>query len=345
MNHAVILAGGGGTRLWPASRRALPKQLLPLAPGGETLLHATWRRAAGVSREVGVVTAADQAAGVARAVPEVPADQVLAEPRPRNTAAAVGLAAVTIAARDPDAVLGILPADHHIGDEPGWQRVVAQAFAVAAAEDAIVTVGITPTRPDTGFGYLEPGAAAAGGARQVARFVEKPDRASAEAYVARGYLWNAGMFFFRAARMLAELDRHLPDVGAGLRRIAAAPEETGAIYPGLTSISIDHGVMEKTRGILTLAGDFGWSDVGSWDALAEVRAADAAGNVAEGQAVLVDAKENIIHSDAGVVAVVGVSGLVVVRSGNAVLVVPRERAQDVREVVKKLEQGDGDAYV
>lgn len=345
MNHAVILAGGGGTRLWPASRRALPKQLLPLGGGGETLLHATWRRAAGVAAEVWVVTAADQASEVARALPEVPADHILAEPRPRNTAAAVGLAAVTIAARDADAVLGILPADHHIGDVPGWQRVVAQAFGVAASGDAIVTVGIQPTRPDTGFGYLEPGAASEGGARRVARFVEKPDRATAEGYVARGFLWNAGMFFFRAQRMLGEIDRQLPALGEGLRRIGAAPAVAAAIYPTLPSISLDHGVMEKASGVLMLAGDFGWSDVGSWDALVELIAPDAAGNVVEGAAVLVDARDNVVSTDGGLVALVGVSGLVVVRSGNAILVVPRDRAQDVREVVKRLEQGAGDAYL
>jgi mannose-1-phosphate guanylyltransferase len=292
-----------------------------------------------------VVTAADQAAAVAGAVPEIAADHVLAEPQPRNTAAAVGLAAMTIAARDAEAVLGILPADHHIADEAGWQRVVAQAFAVAAAEDAIVTVGIRPTRADPGFGYLEPGSEVGGGARRVARFIEKPDRRAAETYVARGYLWNAGMFFFRARRILDEIDRHLPALGEGLARLAAAPGQATAIYPGLPAISIDHGVMEKAEGILTLEGDFGWSDVGSWDALAELRPADAAGNVASGRAVLVDARDNVVSTDGGLVALVGVSGLVVVRSGNAVLVVPRERAQDVREVVKRLEADDGDAYV
>jgi mannose-1-phosphate guanylyltransferase len=257
----------------------------------------------------------------------------------------VGLAAVTLAARDPDAVLGILPADHHIGDPQGWQRVVAQAFAVAAAEDAIVTIGIRPTRPDTGYGYLEPGAQAAGGARAVARFVEKPDRPTAEGYVGRGYLWNAGMFFFRARRILDELERHLPPLGEGLRRLAAAPDELAAIYPTLPSISLDYGVMERTSGILTLEGDFGWSDVGSWDALAEVWPADAQGNVTLGEAILVDARDNVISSDGGLVALVGVSGLVVVRAGDAVLVLPRERAQDVREVVKRLEQRGGTAYL
>jgi mannose-1-phosphate guanylyltransferase len=353
MNHAVILAGGGGTRLWPASRRRRPKQLLALgADARETLLHATWRRAAGiVGDRVWIVTAADQADGVAAALPELSRDHILAEPVPRNTAAAVGLAAAFIGARDPDAVLAILPADHHVGDEPGHAATVARALAVAAESGAIVTIGIRPTRPETGFGWLEPGAVAAGGrAREVLRFVEKPDRAAAERYLAGGFLWNGGMFFFRAARMLAEIADQLPALAAGLDALRAAgfsAEATARVYPGLPSISIDHGVMERAGGVLLVDGDFGWSDVGSWAALGETRPADGAGNVVAGRAVLVDARDNVVSTDddGSLVALVGVSGLVVVRAGNAVLVLPRERAQDVREIVKRLEQGDGDAYL
>jgi len=352
MNHAVILAGGGGTRLWPASRRGRPKQLLALgADTRETLLHATWRRVAGVVGDnVWVVTAADQAEAVAAALPELSREHVLAEPVARSTAAAVGLAAAYLAARDPDAVLAIFPADHHIGDEPGYAATVERALAVAAESGAIVAIGIRPTRPETGFGWLEPGAAAAGGrAREVARFVEKPDRPTAERYLERGLLWNGGMFFFPAARMLAEIARHLPALAAGLDELRAAGFDAAAtarVYPRLPAISIDHGVMERASGTLLIEGDFGWSDVGSWDALAEVRRADAAGNVVAGRAVLVDARDNVVHAEDGcLIALVGVTGLVVVRAGNAVLVVPRDRAQDVREIVKRLEQGDGDAYL
>jgi mannose-1-phosphate guanylyltransferase len=352
MNHAVILAGGGGTRLWPASRRGRPKQLLPLGPDRhETLLHAAWRRAAAFAGEsVWIVTAADQAAAVAAALPALPADHILAEPVPRNTAAAVGLAAAFLAARDPEAVLAILPADHAIPDEAGFAATAGRALAVAADSGAIVTIGIRPTRPETGFGWLEPGAPIAGGqARQVLRFVEKPDRPAAEDYVRRGFLWNGGMFFFRARRMLAEIARQLPALAAGLDELAAAgfaAAATARVYPALPSISIDHGVMERAAGTLLVDGDFAWSDVGSWAALPEVRAADGAGNVVSGRAVLVDARDNVVAADDGaLVALVGVSGLVVVRAGNAVLVVPRDRAQDVREIVKRLEQGEGDAYL
>jgi mannose-1-phosphate guanylyltransferase len=339
MHHAVIMAGGGGTRLWPASRRRRPKQLLPLGRDpGESLLAATCRRleaVVGIER-TWVVTAADQAAAVAADVPRLPAANLVAEPRARNTAAAIGLAAIAVAARDPDAVIAALPADHHVGDEAAYRAVVARALALAEASDRIVTVGIQPTAPETGFGYIEPGAEGPDGARQVERFVEKPDRDTAAGYVARGYLWNAGMFFFRAARIRAEIARHLPALAAGLDEIERAPGDLERIYPTLPAISIDYGVMEKASGILVVPGAFGWNDVGSWTALAETRGADADGNVRAGELLAVDARDNIVSSDAGLVALVGVSGLVVVRSGDAVLVMPRARAQDVREVVSRL---------
>jgi len=346
MNHAVVLAGGGGTRLWPASRRRMPKQLLALgADTVESLLAATCRRLEGVvgTEQLWVVTAEDQLSGVIDALPQLERDHILTEPCARNTAAAIGLAAVHVLARDPDGVIAAVPADHAIGDESAYRAVVARALAIAATEDAIVTVGIQPTGPETGFGYLEPGALGSHGARVVARFIEKPDRATAEKYVAAGYFWNAGIFVFRARRILAEIARNLPPLGAGLdaiaRAIAAgdAAAATVRIYPGLPGISIDYGVMERTHGILVVPGDFGWNDVGSWSALAEVRASDAHGNVVGGRLIAVDARDNIVAADEGLVALVGVSGLVVVRAGNAVLVVPRDRAQDVRDIVKRLE--------
>ncbi len=365
VRHAVIMAGGGGTRLWPASRRARPKQLLSLGRDeGESLLAATVRRLGGVGGAAGagpdagpgtdatwVVTQASLAAVVAQAIPYVPAAHIIGEPVGRNTAAALGLAAVYLLARDPDAVMGALPADQHVGHEAAFRAVVTQAFALAEQKDAIVTIGLQPTRPETGFGYLELGDAIEGtGARAVARFVEKPDRATAERYLAQGgYLWNGGMFFVRAERLQAEIARHLPALHDGLQEIAAAlrtggPAEaqlvTERVYPTLPSISIDHGVMEKASGILTLRGDFGWNDVGAWSALAEVVPADTNGNLVRGGGVVShDARDNVVVSDAGtIVALVGVEGLVVVQAGDAVLVMPRERAQDVKEITRLLEE-------
>jgi mannose-1-phosphate guanylyltransferase len=294
-----------------------------------------------------VVTAADQADQVARELPALPGANILAEPAARNTAAACGLAAVVARHRDADAVLAALPADHHIADEAGFARVAGRAFDLAAHEDVIVTIGIRPTRPETGFGYLELGPAFAEGARRVARFVEKPDAATARQYVDGGnHLWNAGMFFVRADRLLADIRRFLPRTADALDAIAAAlaggGEDAAAraaaeVYPELESISIDHGVMERATDVVTVPGDFGWNDVGSWTALADYRPTDADGNVTVGTVVTTDAHGNVVVGDEGcAVAVVGVDDLVVVKSGDGILVIPRRRAQDVRRVVDLL---------
>jgi mannose-1-phosphate guanylyltransferase len=370
MRYAVILAGGSGHRLWPASRKASPKQFLPLgADAGESLLAATRRRLDDLCpvENILVVTARDQAEMVRVALPELPARNILAEPAARNTAAALGLAAVHLLHRDPDAVLGALPADHHIADRARFAAVARRAFDLAAARDVIVTIGIVPTRPEPGFGYLalggpldadpssevgtssEIGAAAAHGARWVERFVEKPSVEIARLYFESGqYLWNAGMFFVSARRLLRDIEALLPATFAGLDAIARALRDGGEhaaaaraeeVYPGLPGVSIDHGVMEHTQGVVTLPGDFGWNDVGSWAALADYRTADENGNIVQGTAVLHDARGNIVVGDSDhVVTLIGVEGLVVVQSGNGILVVPRERAQDVREAVAALQR-------
>jgi mannose-1-phosphate guanylyltransferase len=346
VRHAVVLAGGAGTRLWPASRRLRPKQFLALG-GDETLLAATVRRARGAATgDVVVVTAADQVDLVREGAPGV---AIVAEPVARNTAAALGLAAVHLLARDRDAVIGAMPADHHIADEVGWARVVERAFAVAERSDAVCTVGVVPTRADTGFGYLELGASLEAdlgvpGVRAVARFVEKPDASAAAGYLTGGrHLWNAGMFFVKARRLLDDITRFLPETGAALAIVAAALEsgpaaaaaEAARVYPALPSVSIDHGVMEKAAQVVTVPGDFGWSDIGSWSALADLAGQDG-GNTVLGDVVVVEGSGNVVVAESGVVAVVGCSDLVVVRSGDAVLVIPRERSQDVRRAVDAL---------
>jgi mannose-1-phosphate guanylyltransferase len=347
--HVLILAGGGGTRLWPASRRSRPKQLLKLG-GDESLLRASFRRAAaifGVPRTL-VVTAADQADAVREELPELPPDNLVIEPAARNTAAAVGLGAAAVARRAGEsAVLAVLPSDAFIGDEAGFAQVLATAVNEAA--EAIVTIGIRPTHPETGFGYLHLGAPLRPSVFEVGAFVEKPDLSTARNYLAAStYLWNSGMFFFTAGRLLLEARRHMPALGAALDRFVAAPDFHAAVaadYPAVPATSIDYGIMEKAQGIRVVPGDFGWNDVGSWAALASIRRPDGAGNVVTGDAIVTDSSGSIVVSEPGapLVGVVGVEDLVVVATRDALLVVRKRDAQDVRKIVEALRaRGRGD---
>jgi mannose-1-phosphate guanylyltransferase len=352
VNVSVIMAGGGGTRLWPASVKSRPKQLLAFA-GDSSLLAATARRMTAFADETLVVTTGALVDEVARALPDLPAANLLAEPAGRNTAAALGLAAVVAEERHPGCVLGCVPADQHIASEPIFARTVRAAGKIAASRDAIVTIGIWPTRAETGFGYLEIGEAPEEGLEvRVERFVEKPDAATAASYLAdRRHLWNAGMFFVSARKLLGEIRTHLPALAAGLDELrhalprgdAAFSAALARIYPTLPSISIDHGVMEKATDVVTIEGHFGWNDVGAWSALPEVLPADAAGTHTGGGARLVseDASGNVVYGDPGtVVALLGVEDLVVVRAGHRVLVMPRARAQELKTLTARLDPED-----
>jgi mannose-1-phosphate guanylyltransferase len=293
-----------------------------------------------------VVTAADQVVEVARTAPSVPPENIVIEPKARNTAACIGLGAVEVARRDPEAILAVVPSDQFAWKEAPYRAAVERAIEVAR-KGVVVTVGIPPTGPETGFGYLEPGDEAHG-ARAVKRFVEKPDRATAERYVAQGYLWNSGMFFFSARRILGAIHTHLPALAAILDQIHAHPERAQDLYPNAPAISIDYGVMEKLGAgeVYLVPGDFGWNDVGAWSALAQVAPAGADGNITLGEAVTHDARGNILYAEPGrLVAAVGVEGLVIVATAEAVLVLPKERAQDVKEIVRALESSKRDAYL
>ena len=343
--YALIMAGGGGTRLWPSSRRRRPKQLLTLG-GTETLLAATVRRAeALVGRgQVLVVTAADQESAVREDVPHLAADAVIVEPEPRNTTGAVALGAAAVVRRaGRQARMAVLPADPFIGDEDGFRQVARRALEHAG--DAIVAIGVKPTHPETGFGYIRAGAVLApDGTRAVEAFVEKPSREVAETYLASGnYYWNAGMFFLTAGRMGDECRLHLPAMAEAFEAFVAADDFSAVVrarYGQVPAISIDYGIMEKARGMKVVPGAFGWNDVGSWAAVHAIRKPDAAGNVLVGDVTAADAKGNLVVSEPGapLVSVVGVQDLVVVATADAVLVVPRDRAQDVRLAVEALKK-------
>ena len=350
--YAVILAGGGGTRLWPSSRRARPKQLLKLG-GQESLLEATVHRITPVFglERILVVTARDQEAAVRTVLGDLPARNIIAEPEPRNTAGAIQLAASLATLRTgPSSVLAVIPSDQHISDVVAFRSRVR--LALRHATRSIVTIGIQPTGPETGYGYIRVGAVVpgtGGAVRQVAAFVEKPDRDTAIRYLETGeYLWNAGMFFLTAARLAVETERSLPMLHALGRRLAALENEKDfkkAIdghYRTVEAISIDYGVMEKAQGIRVVPGNFGWSDVGSWSAIGELakhsRNHDEKGNVLVGDVMVLDGEKNIVISDPGApfIGTVGVSRLVIVATADGVLVIPRDRAQDVRHIVDAL---------
>jgi mannose-1-phosphate guanylyltransferase len=338
MRHAVILAGGSGTRLWPASRRERPKQLLALASDDEPMLAAAVALAREVADRVLIVTAESQVEATLAAVPNV---ELIAEPMGRNTAAAIGLAGATIAGRDTHATIVVLPADQHVRDREGMAAALDVCLSAAERADAIALVGIPPTRPETGFGYLEMAAGPSDGIRPVLRFVEKPDRKTAEQYVASGrHLWNAGIFCLTARRLLAELDEHLPLTAATVRQIVrdnGLVVDPRGLYESLPSISFDHGVMEKTDRVVAVPAAVGWNDVGSWAALPDVRGTDAAGNTVTPTTVVIDGTGNVVLSDDDtLIATVGVSDLVVIKSGDAILVVKKDQAQRVREIVDAL---------
>lgn len=345
---AAILAGGAGTRFWPASRRHRPKQLLTLF-GPDTLLAAAVERLQPLvpPARILVATGADLAPAVRAACPSLPAANVLGEPVPRDSAGAVVLAAAAVQARDPDATLAICTADHRIDPAEAFRSALASLQQVAEREQALGTFAVAPTHPETGYGYLRLGApvGAAGGAWRVDEFVEKPDRATAERYVADGrYRWNSGMFVFPLPALRAALATHLPAHAAALQSLAAAFAGGGEalvlhqVFRGLPRVSIDYGLMEKEKAGRVVAGaaPFAWDDVGAWPAVARVHPADGDGNVTLGDAVLEDCRDVLAVSDGPLVAGFGLRDLLVVVWDGALLVCPRDRAADLKRLIERL---------
>ncbi|MFC7739526.1 mannose-1-phosphate guanylyltransferase/mannose-6-phosphate isomerase [Roseomonas sp. GCM10028921] len=342
----MVLSGGVGTRLWPLSREGFPKQFWPLL-GEATMLQETVGRARGAGFAPPVVVCAEaQRFLVAEQLREagIEGARIVLEPVARNSAPAIAAAALLVAEEDPEALLWIKAADAAIGDVPALHAALERA-AVAARAGRIVVLGMRPTHPETGFGYIELGAALEGadGVSAIASFVEKPDAARAAAFLAGGrHLWNAGMFIARASTLIAELERFAPELLASVREATGAAARDldfvrlGAAFAGAPSISVDYAVMERTERAAVVPADLGWSDVGSWDALWQVSPKDGAGNATHGPVELLDARNCLVRSEGILTAVVGLEDVVVVATEDAVLALARDRAQDVKKLVDQL---------
>jgi mannose-1-phosphate guanylyltransferase len=359
-DYAVIMAGGGGTRLWPVSRKDRPKHLLPIL-GEETLLQGTMARLCDLfpPERVLVVTVRDQVAEIQRQVPDIPERNFVIEPMARGTASVVGLAATVLQKRDPAAVMAILPADHFIRNRDLFNYVMGEALEVAR-QQYLVTLGITPTSPSTAYGYIQQGDPLPGQWKypvyHVKRFTEKPDVQAAQAFLrSRDHSWNSGMFVWRADVILGELGRRMPDLNDALTQIGQAwgtPEQEDVLqsaWPGLKPETIDYGVMEHAERVVVLpAGGLGWSDVGSWDTLYEVLFPDMHGNVATSpQHLAVETHDTLIYGQDRdrLIVTIGIDDTVVVDAGDVLLICKADQAQKVREVVDHLRNHRQEKYL
>lgn len=342
---AVIPAGGAGTRLWPRSRRASPKHVLPLSGSGRPLLRETYDRIRPLADEVHVLTEERQVALIRSILPELPEDRVIVEPAARGTTNALGLAALTLLDRYPDALMMSLPADHVVRGRAAYAKAVRTAATVAAGTGELVTVGLKPRYPATGLGYIEAGEEVRAGraaALRVRRFVEKPDLDRARRYVAAGnFYWNVAVFCWRLETFAEELEAHGPVHWRGLRRVLdlrRQGDEAAAAraYQRLPNQAVDYTVMERTERLLLVPGEFEWADVGSWSELADLLHHDERGNVVEADPVLIDTEGCFISVPDKLVAAIGLRDLVVVDTPDALLVCPKDRAQDVKKVVEAL---------
>jgi mannose-1-phosphate guanylyltransferase len=349
--YGVIMAGGVGARFWPLSREKRPKQFLSIF-GDESLISSTFSRLHKIvdKQNIFVVTNAVQKPAIREELNDVPERNILVEPMGRNTAPCIGLAALHIQRKDPDAVMIVVPADHVIQDVNEFSRILGNAVEIAAESDDLVTIGIEPTRPETGYGYiqyLEDGGHnnpyVDKGAYRVKTFAEKPNLATAERFLESGdFLWNSGMFIWKVGTILNEIKRLLPDMYEGLESIGDSIGKVeylstlDQVYRMIRGISIDYGVMEKADHVYVLRGKFGWSDVGSWDEVYRVGDKDDNGNALHGRAIARNSTNNLLFATKRTVAVYGVDDLIVVETDEAILVCKRGESQDVKELVEYL---------
>lgn len=341
--YPVILAGGSGERFWPLSRRRRPKQFLNFESGGRSLLQSTADRLTlitGDAERLLVVTAADHTAQVLEHLPDLPLENLLVEPLPRDTAAAVLYAALTIAREDPQAVMGVFPADHRIDNQEEFTRVLALAVAHAVAHDQLVTLGVQPRFPATGYGYIERGTSVTDEIFEVRRFTEKPDAATAAAFMETGnFFWNSGMFIWRVDVILQAFQAFVPELYGPLSAAVNVRGGPRRIYPELPRISVDYAILERAQNVVVIPADLGWDDLGDWNALERLLKGDGS-NVAVGRHVGLDTDGAILYTTSGedLIATIGLEDVVVVRAGDVTLVVRKDRTQDIKKVVSQLKQ-------
>lgn len=344
----VILAGGSGERFWPLSRRHRPKQFLNLDDSGRSLLQATADRLATCTEhaQVMVVTGHDHRVQVLEQLPDMPLENLLIEPAPRDTAAAILFAALKIAAVSPEAIMGVFPADHRVADPHAFTEVIRQAERVARDTQHLVTIGITPSFPATGYGYIQRGTMLGNSegmsAYQVARFTEKPDAETAQAFLSTGlYSWNSGMFVWTVRAILKAFEQHQPELYQRLTQAVHAQwtlnPQLAQVFPTLPKISIDYAILEKADNVIVIPAEFGWDDLGDWNALERLLKGEGE-NVAVGRHVSLDTGGAILYTTSGddLIATIGLEDVVVVRAGEVTLVVRKDRTQDIKKVVQQL---------
>ena len=334
MRWAVVLAGGSGTRFWPLSTPENPKQLLPLAGSTSTAEESIDRLTGLIPRErILVVTGAALAAQIQERL-KLPRTNILVEPRAASTAPALIWATWEAQRRDPEAEVLSLHADWAVGDAAAFRRTADTALTIARQHECLVTVGVVPSRPETGYGYIVPGPSLGDGARMVARFSEKPDAATALDLMAAGALWNSGLFAWTAERLLAEVEAHTPEVAPHLPALRAG--EVERFFREVTPISIDVGLLERSASVAVVSGAFAWDDIGTWQALTRVRPKDTSGNLAVGNAFLHESEDCIVWSDRDTVVLSGVQDLIVVQANGRILVMPSERAASMKQLLDAL---------
>lgn len=342
MNYALIMAGGKGTRFWPLSRLKRPKQILSIVTEKTMIEEAVSRIKPLIPLErILIITNEVQAQAIRRILPRLPKKNILAEPVGRNTAAAIGWGAMEIARRDPKASMVVLTADHFIPDTKAFCETIARALRLAELKDAPVTLGILPSYPATGYGYIKRGSSLkqVPGASHLASFHEKPSFEKAREFLARRYLWNSGMFIWKVPVILAALKKFLPSHIEILTKIMKAPQSLKKLFPQIPNISIDYGVMEKVKEAYVVEARFGWSDIGSWESLRDYWPEDSLGNATRREIIAIDAQGNLIEcAPKKIVALLGVKDLAVIDTEDALLVAHKSRLQDVRRVVEALEK-------